>query len=145
MTTLNMNSTDTSKNVTIKKVGEVWVTDETLGKNFPKDCVVNCEVIDMQLDPDFPILLKQKGEVHYEVFSTSRERYRNTLNKMLQEKEMSEKKVKCVHCNDQIAGSGSNLIKCRCGKVSLRGNVIVEGVEGKDFVDVSPQLLNETV
>lgn len=137
------------KFVTIKKVGEVWVTEETLEKNFPKDCVVKCEVIDMQLDPDFPILLKQKGEVHYEVYSTSRERYRNTLERIRlrnEENEMSEKKVKCLHCQDELVGNkfSSAAIACKCGKVYMRGDLVCEGVEGKDFVDISPKLLNET-
>jgi hypothetical protein len=150
-----MSSTEEKKSVKIKKVGEVWLTEETLEKNFPKNCVVNCDVIEMELKSDFPILLRQKSKVHYEVFSTSRERYRNTLNKIMQKNEEIEmeekksiyipKKVKCLHCSEEIEGHplSSEGKSCKCGKVAMCAATIVEGVLGKDYVDISAKLLNE--
>lgn len=49
------------------------------------------------------------------------------------------KKVKCVHCQTIIEQNGN----CVCGKVRLTNGVITEGALGKDFVDISAQLLNE--
>jgi hypothetical protein len=51
------------------------------------------------------------------------------------------KKVKCVHCQTVVEQNGS----CVCGKVKLTNGTITEGSLGKDYVDVSAQVLNETV
>jgi hypothetical protein len=54
------------------------------------------------------------------------------------------KKLKCVHCGDIVECTESHCVKvCSCGKVSLNGEIITEGALGKDYVDVSPKLLNE--
>jgi len=51
------------------------------------------------------------------------------------------KKVKCVHCSSVVEQNGS----CVCGKVKLTNGTITEGNLGKDYVDVSAQVLNESV
>lgn len=51
------------------------------------------------------------------------------------------KKVKCVHCQSIVEQSGS----CSCGKVKIINGTITEGSLGKDYVDISAQLLNEKV
>ena len=76
----------------IKKICEVWITPETLQKHFPINCIVNCRPIDMTLDPNFPILLRPKGKVHYEVFSNNKENY-----DILKEKLQTEKRIKDVN------------------------------------------------
>tara|TARA_Y100000310_G_C20704121_1_gene833219 strand:+ start:11036 stop:11212 length:177 start_codon:yes stop_codon:yes gene_type:complete len=54
-----------------------------------------------------------------------------------------QKKVKCVHCGQEIQCTESSCsTKCGCGKVSVVGTVITEGVFGKDYIDITPQLLN---
>jgi len=54
-----------------------------------------------------------------------------------------QKKVKCLHCGATLECNEQVCIrKCTCGKVSLSGEVITEGVLGTDYVDVSPRLLN---
>lgn len=49
------------------------------------------------------------------------------------------KKVKCIHCESVVEQNGS----CSCGKVKLTNGIIIEGNIGKDYIDVSAQLLNE--
>lgn len=49
------------------------------------------------------------------------------------------KKVKCNHCGSVVETEGT----CSCGKVTLSANMVVEGVLGKDYSDMSAQLLNE--
>jgi hypothetical protein len=51
------------------------------------------------------------------------------------------KKVKCVHCQSIVEHNGN----CVCGKVKLINGIITEGNLGKDYVDISAQLLNEFV
>lgn len=54
-----------------------------------------------------------------------------------------QKKIKCLHCNKEIeCNEGICVCKCECGKVALNGEIITEGVQGVDYVDISPQLLN---
>jgi hypothetical protein len=50
------------------------------------------------------------------------------------------KKIRCLHCKTIIENNGV----CVCGKVRLTNGVITEGSLGKDFVDISAVLLNET-
>jgi len=49
------------------------------------------------------------------------------------------KKVKCLHCHEVVEQNGS----CACGKVKLVQGTITEGSLGKDYVDISAQILNE--
>jgi hypothetical protein len=49
------------------------------------------------------------------------------------------KKIKCQHCETIIEQTG----KCTCEKVRLVNGIIVEGVAGVDYIDISAQLLNE--
>ena len=49
------------------------------------------------------------------------------------------KKVKCNYCGDIIESHGS----CKCKKVILCENQIVDGKVGIDYTDLSPVLLNE--
>jgi len=54
-----------------------------------------------------------------------------------------QKKVKCLHCGVVLECNEQHCVKkCTCGKVSLSGEVITEGVYGTDYVDVSQKLLN---
>lgn len=54
------------------------------------------------------------------------------------------KKIKCLHCNEILTENDQPSAKtCSCGHVSMTGRNIFEGVEGKDWVDVSQKLLNE--
>ena len=54
------------------------------------------------------------------------------------------KKIKCIHCNTILECTETHCVKtCSCKKVSLNGEIITEGVCGKDYLDVSPKLLNE--
>lgn len=57
---------------------------------------------------------------------------------------MIQKKIKCVHCNQEITVDplSTTPTKCSCGKITLNNGVITEGAQGVDWVDVSPQLLN---
>ncbi len=57
---------------------------------------------------------------------------------------MIVKKIKCVHCGQTLECKEAVCIsKCSCGKVAMNGGVITEGVQGSDWIDVSPKLLNE--
>ena len=58
---------------------------------------------------------------------------------------MIEKKIRCMHCNEVMVVSGYSTVptKCSCGKIAHNNGVITEGVQGDDWVDVSPMLLNE--
>lgn len=49
------------------------------------------------------------------------------------------KKVKCLHCNEIIEGNK----QCNCGKIAIATDIVTEGIEGKDYIDVSAKLLNE--
>ena len=55
----------------IKKIANIWVTPETLDARFPKNCVVECDVLDMRIDDTFPILLKKAEGIQYEVYAKS--------------------------------------------------------------------------
>ena len=54
-------------------------------------------------------------------------------------------KIKCIHCGSEIVLECTDtcMTKCSCGKVSTNNGVIIEGTQGIDWVDISPQLLNE--
>ena len=55
-----------------------------------------------------------------------------------------DKKVKCLHCKTELVSNPNGIIiKCQCGKVYLKGKVIIEGIEGSDYEDITPILLNE--
>lgn len=54
------------------------------------------------------------------------------------------KKVQCKHCSGVVDLTSTVVSKrCGCGAVASTNGVIVEGVVGKDYIDVSPQLLTE--
>ena len=65
MMILNMS---TQKKDVIVKVGECWITPETVETHVPKNCVVNCDPIEMNVTSDFPALLKPIDGVKYEVY-----------------------------------------------------------------------------
>ena len=79
-----MSSTDSRK---VKKVGEVWITPETLKLRFPKDCIVDCDPVDMSLSREFPILLRPVvgDNVKYEVYAKQREDFDKVLRKFSEE------------------------------------------------------------
>ena len=58
---------------------------------------------------------------------------------------MIDKRIKCMHCDLEMGVDPTSTVPlvCTCGKVSLNNGIITEGVQGTDWVDVSPQLLNE--
>ena len=58
---------------------------------------------------------------------------------------MMEKKIKCIHCDSELILDCNDVCvsECTCGKISINNGVILEGVQGTDWVDVSPKLLNE--
>ncbi len=50
------------------------------------------------------------------------------------------KKAQCLKCNSMVDTEGA----CTCGFVQIvNDKIITEGVAGKDYVDMSAQLLNE--
>lgn len=54
------------------------------------------------------------------------------------------KKVKCLHCKQELECKDTICtVTCNCGKVNINSGIITEGVQGKDYIDVSPKLLNE--
>ena len=56
---------------------------------------------------------------------------------------MITKKIKCLHCDEILTCTeGVCVGKCSCGKVALNGKIVTEGVQGTDWIDVSPTLLN---
>jgi recombinational DNA repair protein (RecF pathway) len=57
---------------------------------------------------------------------------------------MNERKIKCVHCgqNISIVATSTTIGRCSCGKVAHVNGVIIEGSQGIDWLDVSPVLLN---
>ena len=65
----------------IKKVGEIWVTSQTLSAYFPHDCVVNCKPIEMKLNKNFPVLLKKSKGIKYEIYAKDREDYNVILDR----------------------------------------------------------------
>ena len=69
----------------IKKIGEICVTPETLNLRFPKNCIVNCKTIHMELI-DFPVLLRKKTSVKYEVFGRKKEDIKRAINKITGDK-----------------------------------------------------------
>ena len=58
---------------------------------------------------------------------------------------MMNKKIKCVHCEEEIIvdDMSTTKVECKCGKISMINGVITEGTQGIDWVDISPKLLNE--
>jgi hypothetical protein len=64
---------------------------------------------------------------------------------MMKENSMITKKIKCIHCGNIIITDEHSTVtlSCSCKKVSVNGNLIIEGAQGVDWVDVSPKLLNE--
>lgn len=69
-------------------------------------------------------------------YNVSEERWNQIFKK---ENIMIPKKVKCLKCGDVIDLSVQRNCSCSCNAV-----VITEGkIVGNDYVDVSPQLLNE--
>ena len=58
---------------------------------------------------------------------------------------ITEKKIKCMHCGSEIVLNCDDICvsTCVCGKISVNNGIIIEGVQGKDWVDISPKLLNE--
>jgi len=54
-----------------------------------------------------------------------------------------DKKIKCVHCDNEILVDGVSTKQCTCGSIVVTNGVITEGAIGVDWVDVSPMLLNE--
>ena len=53
------------------------------------------------------------------------------------------KKIKCLSCGTVILVNEKSNEKCTCQKVVImEGHV--QGIIGKDYIDVSPILLNET-
>jgi hypothetical protein len=63
---------------------------------------------------------------------------------MITERIMIQKKIKCLHCNSEVICSDAiNESKCSCGKNVINRTMIVEGVQGTDYIDVTPVLLNE--
>ena len=63
----------------IKKIGECWITPETLSAYVPRDCVVNCEPIDMKIKDNFPALFKPVDNIKYEVYGKDREDYEDAM------------------------------------------------------------------
>ena len=63
----------------------------------------------------------------------------------IMEIKMIDKKIRCIHCNQEIVVNPLSTIvqKCHCGKLTLNNGIITEGAQGVDWVDISPQLLNE--
>ena len=55
-----------------------------------------------------------------------------------------QKKIRCVHCGHEITILERTTIAqaCMCNKVCVNNGVILEGAQGVDWVDISPQLLN---
>jgi len=51
------------------------------------------------------------------------------------------KKVKCLHCNSVIENNG----RCECQAIFMVEGTVTEGALGKDYLDVSAVLLNESV
>jgi len=58
---------------------------------------------------------------------------------------MMDQKIKCVHCGTEMVLECTDVCvtKCECGKITTNNGVILEGQRGLDWVDISPQLLNE--
>ncbi len=71
-----------SKSKKIKKVGEIWMTKKTLERYVPEDCVVNKNSKEINLKNDFPIILRFKSGIKYEVFAENRNKYEIFLRKL---------------------------------------------------------------
>ena len=58
---------------------------------------------------------------------------------------MIKKKIRCIHCGEELQLECADVCinKCTCGAVAVNNGVITEGAQGVDWVDISPQLLNE--
>ena len=54
-----------------------------------------------------------------------------------------DKKIKCVHCGNEIVVDGLPEGRCACGTIVVTNGIITEGVVGTDWIDISPILLNE--
>ena len=67
------------------------------------------------------------------------------LNTMEEQMTKLDKKIQCVHCQMEMVVDSTMQAKatCSCGKVAINNGVILEGAQGVDWVDVSPQLLTE--
>lgn len=88
----------------VKKVGEVWMTPQTLEKHFPKECVVECTPVSLSAEANvkrkdcvvnvpcmkigankqkkFPIRFVRKDGIKYEVYARSREEYEAILQRI---------------------------------------------------------------
>lgn len=75
---MNTNSTERE----IKKIGEIWITPQTLKEHFPHDCVVHCEPLEMKINKTFPVFLKKSDGIKYDVYGKNREDYDVVLNKI---------------------------------------------------------------
>ena len=64
---------------------------------------------------------------------------------MMKEIVMIEKKIKCMHCGNELVvnNHSTDVVQCECGKIAMNNGIITEGMQGTDWVDVSPRLLNE--
>jgi DNA-directed RNA polymerase subunit RPC12/RpoP len=65
------------------------------------------------------------------------------ITNITKEDEM-QKKIRCIHCGHEITILERTTIAqaCMCNKVCVNNGVILEGAQGVDWVDISPQLLN---
>ena len=68
----------------IKKVGEIWVTPNTLSVRFPKPCIIENKK-DLTFEnilEEFPILLKKMEGIKYAVYAENRENYNKVINRV---------------------------------------------------------------
>jgi hypothetical protein len=54
------------------------------------------------------------------------------------------KRIKCLRCEDVLDIDDGKNVKCSCNKIIIVEGYI-KGKLGKDYIDVSPVLLNEKV
>ncbi len=65
------------------------------------------------------------------------------MNMNSMENQMIQKKAMCKHCTTVIDITPSSTpVKCSCGKITMIADTITEGVQGTDWVDTTPNLLN---
>jgi predicted Zn-ribbon and HTH transcriptional regulator len=135
----------------VKKVGEMWITPETLDNHIPKNCIVDCKVIDMKLNNSFPLLLRPviNSKVKYEIFAKSRKAYEDwkhseRKNKKKEPNMLVEKKIRCKHCGSIVTAVAGMCVSCSCGKCTIcETGSVREAILHKDYEDLSRQLLSE--
>lgn len=71
----------------VKKIGNIWVSKNTISKHFPKDCIVEGEIAEIKMTPHRPFILKKDNNstIKYEIYSDDKNAYKKYKTKLQEE------------------------------------------------------------